>query len=119
MAGHSGIARNLPAYQKTKTRRRLLDMTFRPTEDQRRTVEKLSGLGLPQSDIAAGIGVDDKTLRKHFRAELDMGAAKANSEVAEFLFNAASGKRGEGSAAITTAIFWAKTRMRWKEVSVT
>ena len=92
---------------------------FEPTDDQRRTVEKLSGLGLPQGDIAQVVGVDEKTLRKHLRAELDSGAAKANSQVAEFLFDAATGKRGEGSAAITAAIFWAKTRMRWKEVSVT
>jgi|SRR3981081_3289118 hypothetical protein len=92
---------------------------FEPTDDQRRTVEKLSGLGLPQGDIAQVVGVDEKTLRKHLRAELDSGTAKANSQVAEFLFDAATGKRGEGSAAITAAIFWAKTRMRWKEVSVT
>ena len=92
---------------------------FEPTDDQRRTVEKLSGLGLPQGDIAQVVGVDEKTLRKHLRAELDSGTAKANSQVAEFLFDAATGKRGEGSAAITAAIFWAKTRMRWKEVSAT
>jgi hypothetical protein len=44
---------------------------FEPTDDQRRTVEKLSGLGLPQGDIAQVVGVDEKTLRKHLRAELD------------------------------------------------
>src|SRR6478609_2205365 len=52
---------------------------------------------------------------KHFREELDTGAAKANTRVAEFLFEQATGQRGDGSAAVTAAIFWLKTRARWKE----
>src|SRR4030088_812403 len=91
---------------------------FEPTDDQRRTVEKLSGLGLPQGDIAQVVGVDEKTLRKRLRAELDSGSAKTISQVAEFLFDAATGKRGEGRAAITAAIFCEKPGMRLKEVTV-
>src|SRR4030095_10858060 len=94
-------------------------MPLKPTADQRRTVEKLSGLGVPQAAIATVLDVDEKTLRKHLRAELDSGMTKANTAVAEFLFDAASGKRGEGGPAITAAIFWAKTRLGWKETSVT
>ena len=56
------------------------------------------------------------TLRKHFEEELELGAAKANTAVAQFLFDQATGARGDGSVA--AAIFWAKTRMQWKETVV-
>jgi hypothetical protein len=35
------------------------------------------------------VGIDPKTLRKHYRDELDLGATKANAQVAGFLFTAA------------------------------
>ena len=38
---------------------------------------------------------------------------------AEFLFEQATGQRGDGSAAVTAAIFWLKTRARWKETIAT
>jgi hypothetical protein len=53
--------------------------------------------------------VDPKTLRKHYREELDLGESKANAQVAGFLFNAA--KNGN----VTAQIFWLKTRARWRE----
>jgi hypothetical protein len=58
------------------------------------------------------VGIDPKTLRKHYRDELDMGATKANAQVAGFLFNSA--KNGNVSA----QIFWLKTRARWRETPV-
>jgi hypothetical protein len=94
---------------------------FCPTDEQRRTVEAMVSYGIPQVDIARviGMGIDDDTLRKHFREEIDTGAARANTRVAQFLFEQATGQRGDGSAAVTAAIFWAKTRMRWKETAIT
>jgi hypothetical protein len=53
--------------------------------------------------------VDPKTLRKHYREELDLGESKANAQVAGFLFSAA--KNGN----VTAQIFWLKTRARWPE----
>ncbi len=41
--------------------------------------------------------------------KLDMGEAKANAQVAGFLFNAA--RNGN----VTAQIFWLKTRARWRE----
>ena len=38
-----------------------------PTDEQRRMVKVMSGFGIPQADIANQLGVDAKTLRKHFR----------------------------------------------------
>ena len=88
---------------------------FTPTDEQRRMVEAMTGYGIPQDDIARVVGIDDETLRKHFREELDTGIAKANTRVAEFLFEQATGQRGEGGGSVAAAIFWMKSRARWKE----
>ena len=53
------------------------------------------------------VGIDAKTLRKHYRDELDTGHIKATAKVAEFLFRKAT---TDGSQAVTAAIFWLKTR---------
>lgn len=86
-----------------------------PDPAQRRQVETLSGYGIPEAEIAGLIGIDAKTLRRHYRAELDHGHTKANARVAENLFRKAT---GDGREAVTAAIFWMKARARWREVSV-
>jgi hypothetical protein len=87
----------------------------RPEPATRRQVEAMAGYGIPEADIARVIGIDAKTLRKHYRQELDLGHVKANAKVAENLFRKAT---GEGREAVTAAIFWLKTRARWKETVV-
>ena len=87
-----------------------------PDAMQRRQVEAMAGYGVPETEIGAMIGIDPKTLRKHYRQELDHGHTKANIKVAENLFRKAT---GEGREAVTAAIFWLKARARWKEVSAT
>lgn len=86
-----------------------------PTNAERRQVEALAGFGIPETDIAGLIGCDPKTLRKHYRDELDHGHTKANAKVAENLFRMAL---GQGREAVSAAIFWLKTRARWKETMV-
>ena len=86
-----------------------------PTEPQRRQVEALAGFGIQETEIAGLMGCDPKTLRKHYREELDHGHTKANAKVAENLFRMAL---GQGREAVTAAIFWLKTRARWKETMV-
>src|ERR1043165_9676919 len=81
----------------------------KPHLGSRRQVEAMAAYGIPEIDIAMVVGVDPKTLRKHYRAELDMGETKANAQVAGFLFNAAK------SGNVTAQIFWLKTRARWRE----
>jgi hypothetical protein len=81
----------------------------KPTEETRKMVESTSGLGLPHEQIAILVGIDDKTLRKYYRAELDMGKAKANGQIAKTLFSKAVG--GD----TTSLIWWTKTQMRWSE----
>ena len=81
---------------------------FEPTAEQRKTVEAMAGYGLREDQIARCIGdrgIDPKTLRKHFRWELDTGATKANTAVAQTAYRmATSGK----CPAMT--IFWLKCR---------
>jgi hypothetical protein len=55
------------------------------------------------------LGCAPKTLRKHFRPELDRGAAEANATIAGCLFAAA--KAGN----IAAMIFWMKSRAQWRE----
>ena len=83
-----------------------------PDPVSRRQVEAMSAYGVPEADIATVIGIDPKTLRRHYRQELDTGHIKANSKVAENLFRKAT---GDGREAVIAAIFWLKTRAGWKE----
>jgi hypothetical protein len=80
-----------------------------PTDEYRRLVESSSGLGLPHEQIAILVGIDDKTLRKYYRAELDMGKAKANGQIAKTLYSKAI------SGDTTSLIWWTKAQMRWSE----
>jgi hypothetical protein len=81
----------------------------KPDPSQRRQVEAMAAYGVLENDVAAIVGIDPKTLRKHYRTELDFGGAKANAQVAGFLFNSA--KNGN----VAAQIFWLKTRARWRE----
>src|SRR2546430_567223 len=57
-----------------------------PTDAQRRQAETMAAYGIPEADIARVLGVSKPTLRKHCGTELDTGATRANSKVANFLF---------------------------------
>jgi hypothetical protein len=63
-------------------------------------------------EIAKELKISPKTLRKHYREELDTGATKANVKVAESLYRKAT---GDGPQSVTAAIFWLKTRAGWKQ----
>jgi hypothetical protein len=81
-----------------------------PTEEQRRLVRAMSGFGIPQEQIATHLEVDAKTLRKHFRQELDRGMVEANLKVAQSLFQMATAGKN-----VAAAIFWMKARANWRE----
>ncbi len=85
-------------------------VAFRPTDEQRRTVRAMAGFGVPHEDIATLLEIDAKTLRKHFRRELDRGSIEATAKVAQTLFAMATS--GQNVAA---AIFWMKARAGWRE----
>ena len=91
----------------------------KPSEQSRSEVELLASFGVVQANIAKHIGVDPKTLRKHYSDELDKAKIKAHAAVGKFLFKAASGmalKEGATySDCLRAAIFYAKTQMGWRE----
>lgn len=92
-----------------------------PTDKTRAEVGALCSFGVKHEDIAAYVGIDAKTLRKHYRAELDVSHIKAHAQVGKFLFNAASGSALANGASyadcLRAAMFYAKTQMRWSETA--
>lgn len=82
-----------------------------PTDVTRKQAQQAAGFGLPQDQIGALLGIDDKTLRKHYRAELDEGKALANLAIGGKLF--AKAMDGDGDTACL--IWWSKCQMRWSE----
>jgi len=83
-----------------------------PTEKDRLAVETMAGHGITEIDIARVIGVSVSTLRRRYLEELETAHIKANSKVAQSLFDKAM---GTGSGAVTACIFWLKVRARWVE----
>jgi len=93
-----------------------------PTDKTRAEIIALRSYGVPIKEVAAYIGIDDKTLYKYYREELENSAIKANANVGKFLYQAASGQAlttgATYSDCVRAAMFWAKTRMGWKETNV-
>jgi len=79
--------------------------SFVPNEKSRRQVKSMSALGMKQEEMATLLEITPKTLRKHFRSELDRGGVEANAEVMRSLYKMATS--GKNTAA---TIFWVKTR---------
>jgi len=90
-------------------KRRRGRQSHEPSDKARADVQALAGFGVREDEIAMYIGIDPKTLRKHYRAELDTGHIKANAAVARSLYKQAT----EGNTA--AAIFWMKARAGWRE----
>jgi len=86
-----------------------------PTPEKRAIVQALAQFGIPQEQIARKVGVSEKTLRKHYAIELEDGATAANLAVAKNLYAFAAGSKGAAPQQVTAGIFWAKTRMGWRE----
>ena len=82
----------------------------RPTDETRRTVRAMAGYGVPHAQIATFIRIDPKSVRKHYRDELDRGMIEANAKVAQTLFTLATVDKN-----VAAAIFWMKARAGWRE----
>lgn len=81
----------------------------RPTDKTRKLVFDYTSVGIPQADISKILQIDLKTLRKHYREELDEALIKANAAVGGYLLKKAS--TGDTSA----IIWWEKTRAKKSE----
>jgi hypothetical protein len=74
-------------------------------------VKSMAAMGTPQEHISRKLGIrSPKTLRKHFREELDFGMAEANYKVTQTLFQMASSGK-----CIAATKFWLKTRGHFAE----
>lgn len=82
-----------------------------PTGTTRAQVSSMAGFGARQDEIAAFIGVSEKTLRKHYRQELDTAGLVVNMKVAKALYSQAT------AGNVSAAIFWMKTRAGWRETT--
>lgn len=118
---------------------------FEPTAADRRSVELMSGLGIPEAEITyviinpeTGKPISENTLRKHFKAEIAKGGAGLKTQVGQFVVNTILGRTRKvieirdgkevevevplgltsEQARATLTIFFCKTRMGWKETSV-
>ena len=85
---------------------------FEVTEERRKFVEAMTAYGIKQPDIAAVLGISDRTLRTKFKAEIRTALAKATAKVAETVFNLATKERNPAAC-----FFWLKCRAGWKETS--
>ena len=84
---------------------------FIATNEQRKMVRTMAAYGIHQDDIARCVGLRSaKTLRRHFREELDRAATEANAQVAQSLYQQAISGKKTGAT-----IFWLKSRAGWRE----
>ena len=75
----------------------------KPTDRMRGLTEGMTLAGISQEKIAQLLELDAKTLRKHYRRELDCAGAFRLGDVALNIFKIAS--TGTGAAAVTAAKF--------------
>lgn len=87
-------------------------MSYRPNDADRDTIRTMAAGGIPQERIARciGGGITEKTLRKHYRLELDISSDRAIAVAVSNLFQQVQ------AGNLTAIIFWLKTRARWREV---
>jgi hypothetical protein len=103
---------------------------FSPTPEQRNAVKIMAAIGMPHDQIRMAIlnpttmnPVDADTLAKHFKRELEAGMAEIHALLGSFMVATILGQAPpEDTKAITNEkartsllMFFAKTRMGWKE----
>ena len=102
---------------------------FAPTDEQRKNVEIMVGLGIRQDSICALVRdqkdrpISEATLRKHFGKEIDQGAAKLHATIGNFMVATILGRDPppgikpitEPKVRASFAELFARTRMGWRE----
>ena len=72
---------------------------FQPTDEQRKNVEVMVSLGIPEEKICLLVRdrrdkpICRSSLRKHFKRELETGATKLNAKVGHFMVATIFGTR--------------------------
>ncbi len=83
-----------------------------PSVTDRRLVQMLASEGVPQAQICRILAISQKTARKHYRRELDIGAAKLECVLTFHLLRIAGGK---GAVALKAIRFVLQSRFGWSE----
>jgi hypothetical protein len=86
------------------------------TDKDRAFVRAMAMAGAQHERIAEVVGCTAKTLRKHFRVELDHGRDQANANVVANLYRQAT---KDDPRATVAAIYWTKAQMGWREAART
>lgn len=103
---------------------------FQPTDEQRKNVEVMASLGIPEENIRflvrnrSDTPISRNSLRKHFKKELEIGATKLNSRVGHFMVATIFGTRPpDGVTPIRDdrvrgrlGELFLKARLGWREV---
>ncbi len=88
----------------------------RPTDRAKGLVEGMALAGIPQHKIAQVLGLDAKTLRKHYAEGLECAGAIRLGEVAGNMFRIAS--TGSGAAAVTAGKFILCMQAGWNSIQL-
>lgn len=83
-----------------------------PTDKDRATVEVMVAGGIEQREIWTLLGIKERTLRKHYRDEIDTGFSKIN----RIVLRAHLKKIQEGD--FRAIEWWEKARMNWSERTI-
>ncbi len=84
-------------------------LPHQPTPANRTIVSMGMALNMTQEQIAERLGIDKKTLAKHYEQELAHGASDINMRVANNLLSIAL-QTQDRKASLTASIFWLKSK---------
>ncbi|MGN7878571.1 hypothetical protein [Ensifer sp. 22460] len=73
-------------------------------------VELLAAEAVPQAVICSLIEINETTLRRHYRHELDVGASKLEAKLALHLLRLSNGR---GAVALRAITFLLQSRFGW------
>ena len=83
-----------------------------PSVESRAIVWEMTAFGVPQERVARAMSISVDTLADNYRDELDAATDEAVTQVGKNLFSKAL---GDGRESMTAAIFFLKTRGKWRE----
>src|SRR4029077_15683771 len=86
------------------------------TAEQRALLESAAAFGLTQAEIANELGIDEKTLRKHFRVYLSSGKFKLDMLAGRTVTELRRDK--DARVRLDAAKYYTARRMGWKETNV-
>ena len=107
LMSHAGadVTAIVPALKK----KRRSPMPHKPCAQSLEQVRQLAIAGLSQEQVAAQIGIDPKTLRKHYGETLSDALAIVSGKIAMSLAQKAI------NGDVISAIFWLKARAGWRD----